>query len=236
MTVKIIFQNKAFVVAYKEAGWLSVPSRQGEQDSRPCLGKMLQAQLQTQIFPVHRLDEPVSGLVLFALHSNAHRTANMWFEKGLIQKTYQALSAPHLEKKTELQNSKFNLPEVQLVPAENVVLKWESTLSRGKKRAYSDIKGGKKCVTFAKFKGFNVKNQMKWLLKPQTGRPHQLRYELFSRGWPIVGDVLYGSNVVISTDGISLRMVELDFKDCPEANSFGLPCILCCEGFPDFNS
>lgn len=236
MTVQIVFQNKAFVVAYKESGWLSVPSRQGALDERLCLGLMLQAQLGVQIFPVHRLDEPVSGLVLFALHSAAHRAANRWFEKGLIQKTYQALSVAHSGQKPESGDSKFKLPEVQDLPILNEQLKWESVLSRGKKRAYSDTKLGKKCVTYAKFKGLNTKNQMKWLLKPQTGRPHQLRYELFSRGWPIVGDALYGSTIAHSEPGIELRMIELDFKDCSDAPSFGLPSILSCDGLPDFNS
>ena len=62
--LKIVFENPRFLVVDKPSGWLSVPGRQGEADPRPCLSRELRAR--GQVFPVHRLDEEVSGLILFA--------------------------------------------------------------------------------------------------------------------------------------------------------------------------
>ena len=64
--MKFLFQNEHFVIMDKPAMVLTVPDR--HQSDRPCLGLELQKELKTQIFPVHRLDYEVSGLVLFALH------------------------------------------------------------------------------------------------------------------------------------------------------------------------
>ncbi len=90
--LKIIFQNQHFVAVDKPAGWLSVPSRWGTDEERPCVGLLLQEQLRSKIYPVHRLDEPVSGLLLFALNAAAHRAANAWFADHHIQKTYEAMT------------------------------------------------------------------------------------------------------------------------------------------------
>lgn len=87
---KIVFQNSFFVAVDKSAGTLSVPSRLGEKEERPCVGTMLQKELGRQIYPCHRLDFEVSGLLLFALEKDAHRIASRWFEQGEIQKKYEA--------------------------------------------------------------------------------------------------------------------------------------------------
>ena len=61
------------VVVDKPAGWLSVPSHAGTADPRPVVGTRLQTQLGGRLWPVHRLDEDVSGLLLFARSAAAHR-------------------------------------------------------------------------------------------------------------------------------------------------------------------
>ena len=77
--LEIVFQNQHFCCVNKPAAWLSVYSRMGAMDPRPVVGKALEAQLACRVWPCHRLDEDVSGLLLFALNEKAHKAANHWF-------------------------------------------------------------------------------------------------------------------------------------------------------------
>ncbi|MEW6055728.1 MAG: RNA pseudouridine synthase [Bdellovibrionota bacterium] len=205
---QVCFENESFVVFDKPSGWLSVPSRLGTRDPRPCLSAALN---KVKLYPVHRLDEEVSGLVLFAKTPGAHRLANQWFETRKVRKTYQAW--------TEL-----GPQETLLLLDRKREFEWHSTLSRGKKRAY-ESSHGKKAITHAVFcekKAFNGAEILIWRLNPLTGRSHQLRYELSHRGFPILGDTLYGARTSFLARSIALRAVQLDFQGCEEAAQLGL--------------
>lgn len=204
MNLKIIFENENFIVVDKEAMVLTTPSRLGVQDSRPCLGTTLQTQSQSQIFPVHRLDFEVSGLVIYAKNAKAHSAANSWFEQKSVFKTYCALS------------------EGEALTAGEKFL-WKSCLLRGKKRSY-EHQLGKNSETEALYLGSDPNTGWhQWELHPLTGRPHQLRYELSRHGHPIVGDQLYGSRTSFFEPGIALRALRIDFSKAPQAKHFGLP-------------
>lgn len=193
--MKIIFQNSDFVALDKPSGWLTTPARFGEKDPRPVLGLELQKKLGQQIFPVHRLDFEVSGLVLFALNASAHSQANQQFENKKVQKTYQA--------RTEKQNP--------ISPAIGDSFEWKARVLRGKKRAY-ESPHGKPSLTLAKVVGHDDEIFF-WELRPVTGRSHQLRFDLARHGFPIVGDELYGAEILNSKDQIDLRSIEIDFLD-----------------------
>jgi tRNA pseudouridine32 synthase/23S rRNA pseudouridine746 synthase len=212
MELKIVFENDHLVLLNKPAGVLTVPSRIGENDSRPCLGTFLQEVKQTQIFPVHRLDVEVSGLVLYAKTALAHKTSNLWFEHKLIHKTYAAYT-----------EGEPNL-------AVGVQVEWKCKLLRGKKRAY-ESPVGKDSLTLATFLGKKEKGLL-WDLSPVTGRSHQLRYELYRHGFPIVGDNLYNSTQPWPY-GIALCSYALHLDKIPEQNRLGLPISLQISPFSD---
>jgi tRNA pseudouridine32 synthase / 23S rRNA pseudouridine746 synthase len=197
----IVFQNSNWVLLDKPSGVLSVPARGGESDPRPVLGRLLEAELQQQVFPVHRLDYEVSGLILYALNSAAHKLANRWFDQHIVQKTYEAL--------TQGSSPKVNSGE------------WRSLLLRGKKRAY-ESPAGKQAITQYEFK--DAKGDInRWHLQPITGRSHQLRYELFRHENSILGDVLYGSRVEYGPkESIALRAIKIDFSQVPAIERLGL--------------
>jgi len=94
MSPNIIFKNQHFVIVDKPVATLSVPSRLGRQDPRPVAGIILQEFLGIQVYPLHRLDEDTSGLLMFGLSAAASRAGNQWFEGHQILKTYEALSRP----------------------------------------------------------------------------------------------------------------------------------------------
>lgn len=202
-----LFENENFLAVDKPAGWLTVPGRFGDKDERPVLGLRLQ-ELKGRVWPLHRLDADVGGLVLWARNENAHRTASAWFEKRLVSKSYEGLTAMGPE------------PDAGRV-------EWTSRLLRGKKRAYEHAKG-KASITRAECQG-TVKrpdgDARRWELEPLTGRSHQLRYELSKRGWPLIGDTLYGSDRAFDV-GLALRSVSIDFSKAPLATELGLPTTL----------
>lgn len=208
MQFNIIFENEHVAAVSKPAGYLSVPSRLGSEDPRPCLGKSLEKTLKCRLWPVHRLDFEVSGLILFAKSAAAHRIANRWFEEHHVQKTYEAWT-----------------PVPEPLPELNRPQTWESTLVKGKKRAF-EADHGKSATTQATLiaiRPFKKTEIAVWQLNPLTGRSHQLRYELFKRKIPVVGDGLYGSVIDFAENAIALRSIVLDFKDCGNKSSLDLP-------------
>lgn len=202
--VKVIWQNEHWLVVEKPCEWLTVPSRLGEADARPCLGVELQKEIAGRIWPVHRLDFEVSGIVLFAKTSVGHRAANQWFENRRVCKIYEALgSGP-----------------VHLVKGSCET--WKVKLIRGKKRSYA-AEHGDLAVTEATLCEVYSNGWSFWQLKPITGRSHQLRFEMSRHGVPILGDELYGGSTEWTKPGIALRAVRIDFSAVPDVERFGLP-------------
>lgn len=203
-----LFANEHLLAVDKPGGWLSVPSRMGSQDPRPVLGLALEKETGQRLWPVHRLDEEVTGVILFAKTAEAHRIANKWFEERRVEKTYEAWSEP----------------TGAALPAVGEDVTWEATLLRGKKRAYEGPHG-KPSVTRARREA-DVGGAYAWTLQPHTGRPHQLRWELHRHGTPILGDALYGAKTPFRDGTIALRCVRLRFTDEPGAAALGLPPVL----------
>lgn len=210
MSYSIVFENEHFIVVDKNPLVLSVPGREGAKDERPVLGHILEKDLGIKIYPVHRLDYEVQGMIMFAKTPLAHKAGNAWFEKKEVHKTYAAQTLPLLDSKEE-----FKVGESY---------EWKCKLLRGKKRAY-ESPHGKDSLTSAKLVA--VKNGIyHWEINPITGRSHQLRYELFRHGHPIIGDDLYSSSEKFSSEGIALRAFKIDFSKASGHEKFLLPDIL----------
>lgn len=219
MTLVTVFENENFIVVDKAAGVLSTPSRHQDEDPRLCLGTFLQSHLKIQIFPVHRLDFEVSGLVMYAKNAQAHRQSNAWFENKQVQKTYRAWTTgqdySHIPANVENPRVKIDLSAVQ-------DFTWQGRLLRGKRRAFTSPQG-QDTVTKAHYLGLSDKKYLLWDLQPVTGRSHQLRFDLSRHGFPIVGDQLYGSKEVYADQAIALRAYLIDFSHAPQAANLGLP-------------
>lgn len=210
-TYTTIFENEHFIVVDKAPMVLSVPGRQGDEDDRPVLGRILEADLGIIIYPVHRLDFEVQGLIMFAKTPAAHKAGNAWFEKKEVFKTYTALSKALPEASAE----NFNIGEPYI---------WKAKLLRGKKRAYISPHG-KDSITHARL--MKIENGIyHWELNPVTGRSHQLRFELFRHHHPIVGDELYSSDSPFNGPGIALRAFKIDFTNTKNSKMFSLPDVI----------
>ncbi|WP_415062123.1 RluA family pseudouridine synthase [Bdellovibrio sp.] len=217
--IQIVFENANFVICDKQSGVLSTPSRFEEDDARSCLGTELQRVLKMQIYPVHRLDYEVSGLVMYAKNAEAHRKANAWFENKQVTKTYRALTTGQ-----DYSHIPANIanPRIQIALQEVCEFEWNSRILRGKRRAYESPQG-KPSRTLAKYLGVDSQGYRMWDVQPVTGRSHQLRFDLSRHGFPIVGDKLYGSSVEWGEHRIALRAYKIDFSQAPGAMTLGLP-------------
>lgn len=205
----IIFESKDLIVIDKPAGVLSVPSRMGLKDERPIAASLIPHVEKKTLYPVHRLDLEVSGLLIFAKNANAQKILTDVFENRNVKKTYIALSD-----EKSISPLKFNSQ-----------VTWENLLVKGKKRVF-EAPYGKNALTIAepdKIFSLKNKNYILWNLYPETGRPHQLRFHMSKAGFPIVGDIKYGYSQKFLSQSIALRAVALEFLDKNIVNRLDIP-------------
>ena len=143
---------------------------------------------------IHRLDRPVSGLVVFAKTGKALSRLNEMFRNGEVQKTYWAIvkKAP-------------DLPEGTLT---HYLLRNER---QNKSYAYDREKpGSKKAVLHYRLIG-RSQNYFLLEVRLETGRHHQIRCQLAKIGCPIKGDLKYGAPRSNPDGSISLHARSVSF-------------------------
>jgi len=139
---------------------------------------------------VHRLDKPVSGCLLFARTSKSAARLSEQFREGVVEKVYWAVV------ENQLANPGRESGGVPWATADTGSL--EDWLKKDEPNARVEVVP--KDTPGAQFARllFMVRARhegLTWLeLRPHTGRKHQLRVQLSSRGCPIYGDAKYGSD------------------------------------------
>lgn len=121
---------------------------------------------------VHRLDKPTSGILLIAKNDRSHHALAAQFAERTISKTYLAVVRGHPD------------------PKHGIISQPIGRHSHDRKKFAIDLKG-KAAETHYEVRQF-LEDHAFMVLKPKTGRTHQLRVHLASLGHPIVGDTLYG--------------------------------------------
>jgi len=207
--IKILYEDNHLVAVYKRAGILT----QGDDTGDKCLMDEVKEYLKEKykkpgnvfLGLLHRLDRPVSGIVLFAKTSKGASRLSEQFRNHSVQKIYHALveKAPkqktgtliHYLKKDEKQNytTVFDVPTDGALKAE---LDYETVETQN----------------FASLHGATL---LKIHLK--TGRSHQIRAQLAHIGCPIVGDTKYGARLRLAgyagqVGNIALCATELSFE------------------------
>lgn len=143
---------------------------------------------------VHRLDRPVSGLVVLARTSKGLERMSKLFQRRDIEKTYWAIT-----------KRKPQEEEGKLV---HWLVKDEKTNTV---KAYEEeVDHGQRAELRFRVMGNLAKH---WLLeiKPLTGRPHQIRVQLSTIGCPIRGDIKYGFPKPNPDKSINLHARRLEF-------------------------
>jgi 23S rRNA pseudouridine1911/1915/1917 synthase len=124
----------------------------------------------------HRLDRPVSGVVLFARQTRSAQRLAEQFQKHQVQKVYCAVV------------------DGDVSPEEGT---WEDWLRKLPEEARSEVVApGERGAKEARLRYRRLHGGAGWSfleVRPETGRMHQIRVQAASRGWPVRGDELYGS-------------------------------------------
>lgn len=143
---------------------------------------------------VHRLDRPVSGLVIFARTSKALSRLSEMFRNGDVHKTYWAIVK--------------NAPE----EPEGELVNWLTRNERqNKSYAYDrEVPNSKKAVLDYKVIGHSDRYTL-LEINLKTGRHHQIRCQLAKLGCPIKGDLKYGFPRSNPDGGISLLARRVSF-------------------------
>ncbi len=192
--VPIIYEDNHLLVVDKPAGLLTQPTPELNDSLETRLKAWLKSKYNKpgNVFlgAVHRLDKPVSGLVLFAKTSKALSRLNASMREGKCRKTYTAT----------LEGS---------LPDEHGTL--EHYLIHDAHKAYiasKETPGAKLArLHYTLIKQEGACSEIEITL--ETGRYHQIRAQCAAMGAPIVGDVKYGSRS--SKDEIALRASRLEF-------------------------
>jgi len=183
----------------KPAGIPTVPDASGDTS----LFELAEAWLREQFAKkgkaflgvVHRLDRPVSGVVLFARTSKAAAWLSKAFREGTAKKTYRGVGEGSPKEDS------------------GVVEQWlEKDEGKNRVRAFASARpGAKRAVTrwrvIARKKGRTL-----YEFAPDTGRSHQIRSCAAALGTPLLGDLKYGAKAALPDASIALHALALEVE------------------------
>jgi tRNA pseudouridine65 synthase len=183
--LEILYQDKYIVAVNKPSGLLVHKSPIDKKETEFAL-QLVRDQIGTYVYPVHRLDKPTSGVLVFALSSEVAKVLSEQFREHKVQKEYLAVVRGYteeeafidyglkviLDKKADRDRNPNKEPQEAKTYYERLAtIELPFPVSRYPVARYSLVK-----------------------LLPQTGRKHQLRRHMKHILHPIVGDTKYGRN------------------------------------------
>lgn len=189
--IKILYKDEYIMVVDKPYWMLSVPGRAPE--NKDCLISRIQEEYSETLI-VHRLDMETTGLMILALSKDYHRAMSIEFQERRVDKEYIAdiWGCPDADK------GRVELP---------LRCDWEN-----RPLQIVDFEQGKNALTdWEVLERFS--NSTRVLLKPETGRTHQLRVHMAEMGHPILGDTMYAhEDALAATPRMHLHACMLSFK------------------------
>lgn len=192
----VIFEDNHLILVSKPAGMLTQPDSTSSDNLEDWVKSYIKEAYKKpgEVFlhAIHRLDKPVSGLVLFARTTKALERMNAFMRQKLIKKTYRATTQNHPK-------SAQGILEHYLLHANH----------------YSTVVGNNHPEgKFARLSYAVLESHQQTCLveiQLETGRYHQIRAQFSAIGCPIVGDEKYGSTIPYAKGKIALQHYRLSF-------------------------
>jgi len=202
--MNIIYQDEFIVIANKTPG---VPI-QADKTGDASLTEQLQFEIDQPVYLVHRLDRPVSGLVIFALNPLIASDLNEKFKERKIKKTYQAVVGNKPEKETGTL-----IHYLRKDAKQNRSFAFDKALHHTQKAELNYRLIG------------SIERYHLLEIELLTGRHHHIRAQLAAIGSPIKGDVKYGFRRGNRDRSIHLHAAELSFThpDTQDQKTFTAP-------------
>ena len=196
--MNILFEDEHIIIVNKAPG---LPVQEGKNKSLKSLQALVENHIEelelktVQLGLVHRIDQPTSGIVIFAKTPEALANLNQQFQDRKVKKTYWAVVEHKPSEETE------------------VLTHWLKKDQRGNKSFYfpEEVKGSKKAILKYQF----VKSSDRYHLleiELQTGRHHQIRAQLSAIGCPIKGDIKYGAKRTNKDGSIHLHAHSMSIQ------------------------
>ncbi|WP_337386435.1 RluA family pseudouridine synthase [Prevotella sp.] len=196
--MNVVYEDNHIIIVNKQSGEIVQGDKTGDTPLSDIVKQYIKDKYNKpgNVFlgVVHRLDRPVSGLVVFAKTSKALSRLNEMFRTGDVHKTYWAIV-----KKNDI------APEATLTD-------W-LTRNERQNKSYAhnrEVPGAKKAVLSYKVRSVSD-NYMLLEVRLMTGRHHQIRCQLAHMGCPIKGDLKYGSPRSNPDGSISLMSRRVEF-------------------------
>lgn len=196
--MNVVYEDNHIIIVNKQSGEIVQGDKTGDTPLSDIVKQYIKEKYNKpgNVFlgVVHRLDRPVSGLVVFAKTSKALSRLNEMFRTGDVHKTYWAIV-----KKNDI------APEATLTD-------W-LTRNEQQNKSYAhnrEVPGAKKAVLSYKVRSMSD-NYMLLEVRLMTGRHHQIRCQLAHMGCPIKGDLKYGSPRSNPDGSISLMSRRVEF-------------------------
>lgn len=196
--LEVLFEDNHLIAVNKISGDIVQGDKTGDQPLNEIVAAHLKEKYNKPgdafVGTIHRIDRPVSGIVLFAKTSKALARMNAQFQDKEVQKTYWAVVKNHPPKQVE-------------TITHHLLRNREKNKSFAYAHKYKDSK--ESTLKYEVIK----KLERYFLLEvtPFTGRHHQIRVQLSTIGSPIKGDVKYGFDRTNHDASIHLHARKINF-------------------------
>lgn len=200
---EILFEDNDIIICRKPAGVATQTKRLGQQDMESLLKNYRAKKGEPPyIGVVHRLDQPVEGLMVFAKNQQAAASLSKQVQDRVIGKYYYAVSA--------------GTPEVNAGVLEDMLVTDKKTnftsivdIDDLKKHDMNFSKEAKYAKLEYKVAGIKDDKTL-FDIKLHTGRQHQIRVQMANAGCPLVGDSKYGE--AGAKNQLALCSYKLEFE------------------------
>lgn len=181
--LEILHQDEHLVAINKPSGLLVHRSLIDRHETRFAI-QLTRDQIGRKVYPVHRLDKPTSGVLLFALDSDTARLLTEQFTAGLVQKTYLAIVRGYTDETGiidyPLQEQLDRIADADAEPDKPAQI----AITHYRQLATTELPWPVGRYSTARYSLLE--------LQPRTGRKHQLRRHMKHIFHPIVGDTTHG--------------------------------------------
>lgn len=189
--INIIYEDKDILVCRKPAGLPTQSAKVAVPDLVSELRNYLAEKKESYLGVVHRLDQPVEGLLVFAKNKAAAKKLSEQLKTSSFDKVYYAVA--------------FNQPPVQEGMLEDYMIKDGSRA----KIVPADTSGAKKAVLHYRIIAMK-KGRVLYEVRLETGRFHQIRAQMAHAGMPLLGDKKYADAAInIYSEAHGIKNVAL---------------------------